>query len=671
VHLNGSLRSLSVEALETNFKLTTSSYLAPESFTSSNWNFPFQRDLEFASAIVFVGYSMYDIEIQKILHANPHYVKKTYFVTRDEINDRTRFTLEKFGTVLPIGAQAFGAALAEKAADFEQEAEQLVLASLWRYEVDESATEIRDTDVDAFLMRGDVSDSLLDAAVAGAKGAPLLVPRTDIANAVELLRAGGRLVITGEFGNGKTVFLRCLRTHLALSGASVYTADQSDPHQHDDLERLVSSGEKGYLLIDGYDQNPELLRHYIELNPANLGLILSARTSNHERRRELLASEGMRLHEFAIDELDADEVGEFIRIVDNVGYWGDKAALPAHTKREIINRDHRKQLSLTLLGLLAAPQMVSRVRDLLGGLLNDQRRRDTVFAIALLSSIDMPLNSSLIAEIALNDEIYSTGLRSDPGFKQLFPQSGSKITTKSSIFALSLISHQFSSTYIVDQLLKIVAAIGHTWGEVREKRDIQTNLLRFSVVERLLPERQRKNNLVRYYENLKREIPWLKNDPHFWLQYGMTQLTYKDYDKAQGYFDQAYALAERKHDYHTVHIDTQQARLYLLRSLEVIDSSAAYKYFADAHQLLRKTPDDVHKYRQVERYKDVYDQRFSGFSKANKAYFEQACRATLSDLVRAMKEWDGALGHSRITQRVCESLQAITDEIKSARSTNE
>jgi len=73
VHLNGSLKSLNSESLESGFKLTTSSYLSPESFLKSYWAYPFKRDLELSSAIIFVGYSMYDIEIQKILHENPEY----------------------------------------------------------------------------------------------------------------------------------------------------------------------------------------------------------------------------------------------------------------------------------------------------------------------------------------------------------------------------------------------------------------------------------------------------------------------------------------------------------------------------------------------------------------------------------------------------------------------
>ncbi len=55
VHLNGSVQNLSLESLNGAFKLSNSSYVAPDSFVTSRWLYPFRRYLERASAVVFVG----------------------------------------------------------------------------------------------------------------------------------------------------------------------------------------------------------------------------------------------------------------------------------------------------------------------------------------------------------------------------------------------------------------------------------------------------------------------------------------------------------------------------------------------------------------------------------------------------------------------------------------
>jgi len=666
VHLNGSLTSLSADSLEGAFKLTTSSYLSPDSFLTSQWFYPFKRDLDFCSAIVFVGYSMYDIEVQRILHTTPEYAGKTFFVEQELRGGKAQFTLERFGTILPIGAESFGNEITNAFTQFEEEPESLVLASLEEYEVRANPVEIRDKDVDAFLMRGDLDDALMDATISGTTGAPVLIPRDELARALELARAGSDLIVTGDFGNGKSIFLRALRSRLSLEGFRVFSADQADAYQSEDLEQLVKKGVKGFLLIDAYEQNLDLVMTYVELAPKNLRLIAGARTSVHERLREKFVSAGLRPTEISVDELSDEEVDKFIDIVDNIGYWGDRAGLSRARKRSAVAHDHHRRLSLNLLALFSAPQIVGRIKELVADGLSVPTRRDTIFSIALLEANDMPLNSSLIAAIAMNNEVYSAEFRNDSKLRQVYRFDGPRVVGKSSLFGLALISQVFASTYIVDQLLKIVASIGNEHGDVREKRDLQRNLFRFSVVERLLPKKQLMQNLVRYYEKLKQEVPWLKSDPHFWLQYGMAQLTHKNYDTAQSYFTQAYAIAAKKVEYHTAHIDNQQARLYLLRGLTSSDAATSFKFFSDAHRLLSSAPEDQHKYRQIEAYREVHAQKYDSFSKANKVQFEHACRAVLDSLTRTLKENGVAFGWRSAT-RLAEDLQGIVNAIKGSR----
>ena len=145
----------------------------------------------------------------------------------------------------------------------------------------------------------------------------------------------------------------------------------------------------------------------------------------------------------------------------------------------------------------------------------------------------------------------------------------------------------------------------------------------------------------------------------------MAQLTYRHYDKAQGYFDQAYSLAEKRYNYHTDHIDTQKARLYLLQSTSVLDSNKSFQLFHDAHKLLLGLPDDFHKYRQVENYKDVFEKSFLGFSKSNKSQFEISCRGMLQSIRKFIE--DGVAYRSRSTGRIADMLESILDKIKNSK----
>ena len=135
IHLNGSIDSLNEESIETTFKLSTSSYISPDSFTKSDWHYYFKKDLERCSAIVFVGYSMYDIEIQKILFENSDLKEKTYFITRENPNPKASFTLSKFGKIIPIGIEGFSKLINENSKNIAGYDSEHNLQSLAKYDL--------------------------------------------------------------------------------------------------------------------------------------------------------------------------------------------------------------------------------------------------------------------------------------------------------------------------------------------------------------------------------------------------------------------------------------------------------------------------------------------------------------------------------------------------------
>lgn len=107
IHLNGVIDKATVNDFDSKIKLTNSSYLSPQSFINSQWNYIFKRDLETASAIIFVGYSMYDIDVQRLLYQTDNLVEKTYFIVHEGADFKETFFLSDFGHVLPIGLTGF------------------------------------------------------------------------------------------------------------------------------------------------------------------------------------------------------------------------------------------------------------------------------------------------------------------------------------------------------------------------------------------------------------------------------------------------------------------------------------------------------------------------------------------------------------------------------------
>ena len=231
----------------------------------------------------------------------------------------------------------------------------------------------------------------------------------------------------------------------------------------------------------------------------------------------------------------------------------------------------------------------------------------------------------LLKRVSCNNLIYESKLRNDINFKSLFQFANTGDVMASSVFSLYLLKTYFSSREIKEKFLNLAEIFDKRCNFSKEHRLLFKYVLRFSSLERILKDESKINTLSSYYEDLKRRVPWLKNDPHYWLQYGMAQLAHKRFEKARKFFATAYSLAERKANYYTDQIDTQQARLYLQEYLEADDSNGKFEWFENAHRLLINLDDTRYKFKQIDLYRDVLDAHYNRLSKAKKTKLKAAC----------------------------------------------
>ncbi len=667
IHLNGSIDCLTTDSLENSFKLSTSSYISADSFINSPWFYYFKKDLERSSVVVFIGYSMYDVEIQKILFENDTFREKIYFITEENPDHKTAFTLSKFGKIVPIGVKGFSEAISTYANNFTHNNSEYCLQALSLYRLSDETKEIRDSNVEKMLLYGDIENAYIDNGVSGTQRFPYLVVRDEITRILEFIRNGENTIIYSDLGNGKSIILREIKTHFTINSIEVYDITDWEGDYIGDFDELSKSKKAIVIIIDGYERHLDLMKHYSSILPDNINFIASARTSEHERLRSELKRINFSYNEINVDTLSEEEVSEFIDIIDNIGIWRDKASFSHERKKEFLVQKNSSQISLSLLALFDAPQIKDRVTSLIVNVIEDKKCKDTIFSIALIEILNLKPKLSLVSEVAGNNNIYSSLLRDNKDFNQLFKISDIEVLSKSSLFCLYLIRNYFLASYITDQFLKIAK---HFSSNVYTSRDFEQDrifksMLKFSFVERLLPDTNKRGTLKRYYEDLKISVPWLKNDPHFWLQYGMANITFNEYQRAQDFIDQAYALAEKRNNYQTNYIDAQQARLFILMAVTTNPSgdSNIYEKFEKAHRLLSKLDNDVYKFRQVGNYKDFYEICYIRLTKSQKVKFYDACIKMLRDMEFAEEKRDIDGTKHKIIRKAKDNLLSITAEI--------
>lgn len=656
VHLNGSINSLTEASLEDSFKLSSSSYISSDSFVNSDWFYPFKRDLDRASVIVFVGYSMYDIDIQKIMFSDEYLVAKTYFITLPNPDMELEFTLSKFGTVVPIGTDGFAAEITKFIAENPTEHEEHSFESLKLYELSSSAPDIRDDQIETMLMYGDVNDDSVDSCMLGHIEVPFLIHRKQIEEIATILERDKNVVLYGALGNGKSILIKELRSQLTSSGLNVYEIDDLDGDYIGDLDYLAKQPQKSVLLIDDYEQFIDVIKHVSTIASENIQIVATARIADHEYHRDRLLEWHFNYSEINIDLLHEEERNSFIDIIDNLGLWGEDAGLTHSQKLRFLQFKNDNQISTALLSLLDSPNIKGKISALVSKFKANKSYESTLFTICLCKIIGINANRALISDLAGNDIIYDPAFTSMKEFRQIFTITNGEVQRASSLFCICLVKEHFSASYITATLSSIAGRLDKISDRDATQTRVFKSMLKFSFVERILPKTTKVGNLNRYYSDLKIEVRWLNKDPHFWLQYAMSLIAFKNFGKAQKFLDQAYALAQNKKDYHTDNIDTQQARLWLMECNDISDGQKVYGKFEKANKLLNYLKNDIYKFRQITRYREFYENNFDKLSKKNKSNFIDSCKQILASIQEADDEQSYSIQQLERTQSILISI---------------
>lgn len=112
IHLNGVVSDLSPAALDSTFKLTETSYITA-SIADSPWAVRLREDARLAHAVFFIGYSLYDLDVKRVLAENPRLREKSFFVVGETPSELLLQRIDRFGLAVSQRAEQFGAHFSE------------------------------------------------------------------------------------------------------------------------------------------------------------------------------------------------------------------------------------------------------------------------------------------------------------------------------------------------------------------------------------------------------------------------------------------------------------------------------------------------------------------------------------------------------------------------------
>jgi hypothetical protein len=142
VHLNGSIASVSPAGLQAGLALTDLSY-ATSRLTDSEWFRLFLRDLKTARAIIFAGYSLYDLDIARALIEDEALARKVLFFVSPDADTIELGTISQYGRVVDGGVFALTNAVEQVSGTYEPRTTARAFVALEEVKVTDA--ESRDT----------------------------------------------------------------------------------------------------------------------------------------------------------------------------------------------------------------------------------------------------------------------------------------------------------------------------------------------------------------------------------------------------------------------------------------------------------------------------------------------------------------------------------------------
>ena len=584
VHLNGFIESLTRDTIGSELKLTDTSYLTA-SIDESAWATMFRQDLSLARAVFFVGYSLADLDIRRIIHDSPQLQQKCFFVIGDQAEEAIKRRVSRFGTAQLMNTDAFAEELLQKSNIYvPQEPEEHIGYSIKRFEGPEVGSSFSDQSVFDLLLLGNLKPDFVWKSLH--EGNQYFLERPPAQRVLDSVENGTRVaVIHSELGNGKTHLLEGIKCRALENGYQVFSAAVRNADTFRELDQVLTSKDKSILFIDDYPDWIDVIERFGLIAKPNTALVLSARSAVHDVLVDDLSHMvgQNRILEYTVDLLTNEDLEWIVTFFDQYGLWGEKAAWSKFRKIEYLSRECRSQFSSILMTLFESPQIASRFERLFERLNNKRKYYEVLLSIMILAVVQRSSTIDLLIDI-WGSTIMETQFKKDEAIREFVDVQAGEVKLRSATAAQFILKHVANVNYTVDALVETAKAMDRAARNSETHQFVMRNMMRFSTVQTLLPEAQRRPATIRYYEGIKNLYACGRN-PQFWLQYAIACLTLGELDRAERYFDTAYSFSKRLG--HSTHqIDNHYARFLLVRSVEQNDPSKCMTSFRKAREII-------------------------------------------------------------------------------------
>ncbi|KAA3441817.1 hypothetical protein C7I87_33630 [Mesorhizobium sp. SARCC-RB16n] len=626
VHINGILDGVAFPDFATRIKLTKASYLT-NTFIESPWYWKFKTDLSIAGCVVIIGYSVYDIDIARILYSDPVLKSRLFFIEVDDIDPVLKRELEQYGTVLNIGVEQF-AEIVRQAKHVDRTTKELISFRLEAMPTDSRRP--TGDDVLKLLLYGSIEGAALLGQ--GVQSTPYVVRREVEEAILDRLSEGPcRILLHSDLGNGKSVLAESLKMRLLQQGRTVLHVNASDETLGQDLSVVSRHFVEPIFFIDDVFRFSQTVKVILSEVP-RASIVAMTRSSIYELRSYRVAEIlGDGYTEYDVNKLTRNDIAAFVKVIDDNGLWADFSNKSQSDEEYFVSKECKGEARNLLVSLFQSPS----IREKIIKAFNENPSSESLRIVCITLFLDIAgfnPDIMLVGQLSDIDVFTKRELINNQFSMELIERRHGTIRLKSSIFGEYVLQHVVDVDYVVDLIVNVVKKCENA-GRNRLFFELQKELIRFSFIDRIFARRKMGDKYKVIYDRLK-ELPSMARNPLFWLQFAISRLEDGNYPACEIHFRTAYSHASRKGNFDTFQIDNHYARFLLESRTKDMSYRDDFKVFLEAHALLIKQAvkeeDAYYPFRVASGYLPFFIARGSSYDENQKNVIRKSAEEVIS-----------------------------------------
>ena len=375
-----------------------------------------------------------------------------------------------------------------------------------------------------------------------------------------------------------------------IQGYIVYSFNGNSSNIVNDIERLKNINEKVVVIIDDYYSLKNQFKYFLRLNKSNFKFVIAGRTNinNNNMLSDFIDKGGFdrrKVRNVNINSIDDNEKKLLFSIVTNYNLWGKRSSDNQRKKREFLRKHGKHGFKNVALELVKSNNILNKLFNIYSNL--NPKQKEVVLSLLISNLIRSNLSIKQILTITKNTDLSQDDIE-QVDFKEFIDISNNKVVLNSSIAAKELLrleKDKFAIIKLMEKMLKTADSIDSRNTYEYFKRQIVS----FSNLKLILTgvKEDEVNQLaVEYFENIRNER-FTKENPFFWLQYGIQKIDEKKYQIADVFLDNALSYADKRGYSDFYQINAQKARGMIEQlKYDGVSVDDSYSIFEKAHYLL-------------------------------------------------------------------------------------